>query len=85
MNIFDNILGWFIFGSVIGSLAYIFEPNHIREGKPIMLGIMGATLTGILTSLILNIPLHQFSLISFIVALCGSFFFVLADKTLRTV
>lgn len=83
MNIFDNILSWIIFGSVIGSLGYMFEPEHLRGKEPILFGIAGAIITGMITNIALNIPIAQFSLISFMVALCGSLFLVITSRALR--
>lgn len=85
MNVLDNFLSWLIFGSVIGGLAYILSPEKFRGKAPILLGISGAILTGFLASLVLNIPLHKFSLVSLFVALCGSCFFVVGNRTLRNV
>lgn len=77
-----NLLTWFIFGSVIGSLAYIVEPK-LRNLRPIILGIIGAFIAGILTDLLLNISIQQFSLISFLVAMCGASFLVVSMGILQ--
>jgi uncharacterized membrane protein YeaQ/YmgE (transglycosylase-associated protein family) len=82
---FNNILSWLIFGSVIGSIVYIFEPEAIRGKGPIILGIVGAVLAGFIANIILNIPIQQFSLISFMVAMCGACFLVLGSKTLNNI
>ena len=85
MNIVNNFLSWIIFGSVIGSIAYIFEPDELRNVHPIVMGIVGAIVTGILANIILNIPLTQFSLVSFMVALCGASFVIISGRTLRNI
>jgi uncharacterized membrane protein YeaQ/YmgE (transglycosylase-associated protein family) len=85
MSIVNNILSWIIFGSVIGGIVYIFEPYSMRGKDPLLLGIAGAMIAGLLANFLLNIPIDQFSLTSFMVALCGSCFLVLGVKTLRNI
>jgi uncharacterized membrane protein YeaQ/YmgE (transglycosylase-associated protein family) len=85
MSFVNNLLSWIIFGSVIGSLAYIIEPDEFRKKDPIVMGIIGAIVTGILANLILNIPLTQFSLVSFMVAICGACFVIIGGRTLRNI
>ena len=85
MSMLNNFLSWLIFGSVIGSLAYMVEPDELRKKDPIILGILGAIATGFLANFILNIPLSQFSLISFMLALCGACFVIAGGRTLRNI
>jgi uncharacterized membrane protein YeaQ/YmgE (transglycosylase-associated protein family) len=84
MSIFTNILSWLIFGSVIGGLGYIIEPS-LHNKKPFVYGISGAIITGLTTNLILNIPIEQFSLVSFMVAICGACFLIITTGFLRKV
>ena len=84
MSVWINILTWLIFGSAIAGLAYIIEPS-MRNRYPFILGISGAAVAGILGNYIFNIPLAQFSLMSFTVALCGACFLVVTTGFLRNI
>lgn len=85
MSFANNILSWLIFGSVIGSIAYIFEPDEFRKKDPIIMGIAGAIFAGVLANVILNIPITQFRLVSFMVAMCGACFVIVGGRTLRNI
>lgn len=84
MNVINNIITWLIFGTVIGSLGYIFEPK-LKNKQPLIIGICGAIITGLLANFILNIPFEEFSLVSFFVALCGASFLVLVDGLIKNI
>ena len=81
----NNILSWIIFGSVVGTLGYIFQPGDIHKQDPIIMGIIGAVITGIMTSIIFNIPLSQFNSLTFLVALFGACLVIVGGMTLRNI
>ena len=62
-------------GNMIAGIFYILEPS-LRNKYTFYFGVGGAVITGLLTNIILHIPLQQFSLVSFFIAICGASFIV---------
>ncbi len=81
----NNILSWIIFGSVVGTLGYIFQPGEMHRQDPIIMGVIGAVITGLLTSFILNIPLSHFNSLTLVVALFGACLVIVGGMTLRNI
>lgn len=78
-----NVLGWIIFGMIIGVIANIIDP-HPSEGGWLgaaVLGVLGAILGGMLGNLVFGINLTGFNFSSFAIAILGSLLLLFIDRT----
>lgn len=80
-----NILGWIVFGLVVGVIANVIDPQPERGGMPgtILLGVLGALLGGFIGDLIFGVGVTGFNLSSFLVAVIGSLILLSLSRAFR--
>jgi len=70
-NVFlSTIVGWIIFGLIVGIIAHLIDPKNVRGGivGTVLTGVIGALLGGFLANLIFGVGVTGFNLTSFIIA-----------------
>lgn len=67
------IIGWMIFGLIVGGIAHFISPNS-NGGilALILLGIIGALVGGFLGQVLFGVGISGYNLTSFILAVVGS-------------
>lgn len=81
-----NLLTWLTFGLFVGILANAIDPRPSQGGivGAIVLGILGATIGGMLANIIFGIGITGFNFTSFAVAVLGSLFLLMLGRALRS-
>lgn len=69
-----SIVGWIVFGFIAGTISNLIDPRPSLGGNlgSIILGILGATIGGFISSLLFGIGVTGFNITSFSIAILGS-------------
>jgi len=80
-----NILGWIVFGLVVGAIARFVLPDRQSMGliMTILLGVAGSFLGGFIASLVSGVEVAQFQPSSFIWSLLGAVVLLLGYSFLQ--
>lgn len=77
-----NIFAWVVFGVVVGVVTNIIDPRPSQGGLfgAILLGISGALLGGLVSSVIFQSGITSFNLTTFVIAVLGSLLLLLLGR-----
>lgn len=77
-----NIFAWVVFGVVVGVVTNIIDPRPSEGGLfgAILLGISGALLGGLVSSVIFQSGITSFNLTTFVIAVLGSLLLLLLGR-----
>ena len=80
-----NIISWILFGLLVGIVANAIDPQKHRGGLlgSILLGVGGALVGGLIANLFFGMNTATFTLSSFLVAVGGALFLLLAGRAMR--
>jgi uncharacterized membrane protein YeaQ/YmgE (transglycosylase-associated protein family) len=78
-----SIFLWITFGILAAVVAHFLDPFKAKGGLfgAILLGVAGATVGGILANVIFGGSIRQFDFITLLVAVAGTFLFLLVQRT----
>ncbi len=82
-----NILSWILFGLITGIIAHMLDPRAEERSilNAILLGVGGALAGGLVANLFFGVPLSQFNLTAFLVAVIGSLLLLFLGRAVRRV
>lgn len=78
-------LSWIVFGVIAGFIAYLLDPNPKEGGflGAIILGVLGATVGGMVADLLISPVATGFNLTTIVVALAGALGLVFVSRLFK--
>ena len=83
-----DVVSWLLFGLIVGIVANAIDPRPNQGGLvgSLMLGVSGALLGGFMANLIFGYTAPQgFNMMSFLVAIIGSFALLMLSRAFRNI
>jgi uncharacterized membrane protein YeaQ/YmgE (transglycosylase-associated protein family) len=80
-----NAATWLMFGVITSIIAHLLDPSKEKGGffGTLLLGVSGAMVGGLMTSVILGGGLNGFNVISFAIAVGGSLLLLFVQRAVR--
>ena len=74
-----------MFGVIVSVIAHLLDPSNGRGGflGTLMLGVLGALVGGLISSVVLGGGLGGFNIISFAIAVGGSLFLLFVQRVVK--
>lgn len=75
---------WIVFGLIVGAIVHAMFPRDVRGGfwSSAILGILGALVGGVLSTLLFGVGYYGFSWVGFITAIVGGVILALLSRLL---